>query len=529
MSLASIDQAIKLSRQGKLDPDVAYAIKDLIIEESCKQISERINPFYAFFVTEFAQGFYKNEGAFVSGEHLRRWCERLNQFLWTITLSARDHSKSTLFAARVLYRLKQWKEDPVVNFEAGYMSFTHEMAARHLGKIKQLAEATPGLLDGAIPLSPAASILKYRIGQRTFNCIPMGIGKFKRGMHLNALYVDDPLKDSRRGKSLDVSQIQKITDIFMEEIVKIPKPGAELHVIGTPQDKTDLFFKLMDNEQFNCEIAPCVQEETTGQILFDKSNDDQKKWKVIAGKLLWPEMYSYQRLTKDLGRMGWKAFSKEMMCTPRRTEELFLTEDQYRQAIERGPRTQPSASEVGENSIVVGGWDLGKKTHPSHVAFFEIIPDVRDEECPFTMRQVYSRFLDQQDYSKQLPEIYEMAQAYRVQVLAYDNTREEFETFRELGQMPRHFEGIKMTSVQRSAIATDLEYMFVRGKIGVIADEHRQRESVLSVDDQLNAPVTAAGHGDAFFSIALCCHLARTRYARRKSLWRQLSEHRVIY
>ena len=61
---------------------------------------------------------------------------------------------------------------------------------------------------------------------------------------------------------------------------------------------------------------------------------------------------------------------------------------------------------------------------------------------------------------------------------------------------------MSFTRKSKNTMAQIFEKYIVAGKLKLIRDE-RQKQQIISVNNELKAPVTPMGHGDAFFSIAM--------------------------
>jgi len=426
------------------------------------------------------------DGRFVPGRHIDQWCTRLQERQKTGTISARKHSKSTTFYGFVawqLFRMLYAPEAPTFE-ELLYMSYSTDLSQYHLKKVKRYVEANPWFKP-LVSLTDAESILHYRTPEvagtserREVLIEPAGVMTFKRGRHPHGVLCDDILRDPE--VRLDLTQIEKITRIFLEEIVSMPQEGGFLHIAGTPQDKEDLFKALKEMESFDVAEYPAV-------IDFERQ------------EVLWPEMFPYERLIEIRDKeVGKKAFLKEYQCRPVREVSSYFEEAELDTVIDSS--LQPL--EIGmatPGAAYVIGLDLGKKTHPSHLAFFE---DTGTE-----LVQRLSRWFDRTDYTEQVEVVKALDALYTLSGFCYDDTRAELEGFKERRELPRCALGVPMTAKAKFECAA----MFgrrVRQKTIRLLPDPRQRRQLLSVDDNLDAPDTAEGHGDSFFSIMLACKAA---------------------
>ena len=152
------------------------------------------------------------------------------------------------------------------------MSYTQDLAAYHTKKIKRYIDAIPEIFGKFISLSDSESVLNYKNKDgRVFYCEPAGILSAQRGKHPNWMWLDDILRDPQT--KLDISQIEKISTFFFEEIEQMPKD--ELHLIGTPQDQEDLFHRLDSAVGYDCRLYDAIVDDVEKKSL----------WRTIRGSL----------------------------------------------------------------------------------------------------------------------------------------------------------------------------------------------------------------------------------------------------
>ena len=178
------------------------------------------------------------------------------------------------------------------------------------------------------------------------------------------------------------------------------------------------------------------------------------------------------------------------------SETYFVTEDIEKcedSSLRAFPATQPYVKDMGEQ--LFAGFDVGKKRHPSHLVIFS-----RKGEL---IKQVHQSWLDGWSYSDQIVFLNEVAQNFDLDKGYIDNTRGELED-RGLHRSwwPMHF-----TLKSKNTMAHIFEEFVHADKLRILKDE-RQKQQILSVNNELKAPVTPMGHGDAFFSIAMALNAA---------------------
>lgn len=448
--------------------------------ESSKRESEEIysakylkNSFLHFFFLAFSVALRRVDGAYIIPGHLREWCGRIQFFKRTSTIAPRYHLKSTLMEAYVMWKMYRCEHNWN---EWMYMSYTGDSAAYHTKRIKRYIQAMPELFEGYQNLTESESILYYRDPEgRIFYCEPVGILTFQRGKHPNGMILDDILRDPQ--VKLDISQLEKIARTFFEEIAQMPK--EELHLVGTPQDQEDLFAQLESKSGYSCKRYDAIVDEQKGIALWEDNPN-----------------FCYKALVdiRD-NRIGAKAFMKEFRCMPVRGTEGFISLDEYAR-IECGRIKNydilwpPKLKEY----TVVAGFDIGKKTHPSHLCVLV--------ERKGIAWQVHSKFLDGWNYHDQIEYLSQAVEAFKIDKMLYDNTRSEFEESFERGELPACMDGVSFTAKSKFAMAAELDKAVTNKKLKLVADG-RQKRQILSVDCDLKAPETSEGHGDAFFSLCL--------------------------
>lgn len=431
--------------------------------------------FIHFFYGIFALGVWKVEGVFEPGKHLDEWNYRLQKFDKTSTVAARYHLKTTVilgYLAWQLYKLEQ----PYLEWL--FIGYTQDLAAHHLKRLKRYIAAIPEYFDDCISLTQAESILHYSKNGQEFVCEPEGIQSFKRGRHPYGIICDDILRDPE--VKLDISQLIKIETVFVEQIMQMPK--AELHVVGTPQDEADLFARLESMPSFNC-----------------------KRYPATVANPLWPEVFPKERLLTIKADIRERAFAKEFECRPVRSEEGYFTSGEIDEVIDARYRNYGYRRKAKINGYCYGGLDIGKKRHPSHISIFA-------ENRHRRLIQIVSIWLDAWDYNKQVELCRDLVKDYEIQRFCYDDTRAEFEGFKERGELPPEMKGINFTQKKKFEMAAQFE-KGIKNKGIVLLKDERQRRQILNVDNDLKSMETNEGHGDSFWSNALALDAAKCSMA----------------
>jgi len=446
-----------------------------------REISRRAREdFVFFFDTIFSISLQIIEGEYVSGSWLNDLCDRLQRYNKTCTLAARKHGKTTVIAGYVAWLIFRSDIENKMVSEYLYIMYSDELACEKIKRIKQYIQCNP-FFNHIRDLKPTAeSIIEYLNGEHIVSVKPAGVQSFKRGKHPDGVICDDILRDPQ--KKLDLTQIEKITQIFEAEITSLPKEGGFLHVVGTSQDETDIMFKLRTLPGWNWKLCPAII--------------DRKK-KIV----LWIEKFPFDRLIDiELNETGKKNFQREYQLQPVRSAEGYFSHGEIEARIDKqlknySPYKKETDDAFGE---CFAGADLGKKRHPSHLTVYEAVPD----DDIIYLIQVASIWLDGVDFNNQIDIFKAAIRRFGISEMLWDNTRGEFEGFMERGELPDEMKPFVFTAGGKEMIAAEFDKK-VGNKTIILLNDERQTRSILSVDGNLQSPETADGHGDAFWSNAL--------------------------
>ena len=429
--------------------------------------------FIHFFYGIFALGVFRARRHFTPGTHLDEWCLRLQKYKRTATVAPRKHIKTTTNLAYICWQLYRMSFFDKVKFdEILYMSYLEENAGYQLRWLKRYINFIP-FFDGYRNLTMANSILHYSIEGREFICAPCGVLAFKRGQHPRILVCDDILKDPKE-KKMNPAVITEINRIFAEEVESMPT--EELHVFGTPQSNGDLFAKLEKNPSYNFKRYP-AEKDSKNQIA------------------LWPEVFDWKKLKEVEASIGRKAYNKEYLCMPVRGEEGFFTSKILDEMCKGRLRNYELLKKVKLREMTYGGLDIGKKTHPSHLTVLAVDRKGR-------LVQVHDKWMDGWDYKDQIEYCQRAIDTFGMEKLYYDDTRAEFEGFRESGSLPDEMEGLPMTGKLLWEMASMLDAKVTSKELWLL-NIPRSKGQLMNVDNDLKAPETDEGHADNFSSLML--------------------------
>jgi hypothetical protein len=446
---------------------------------------------FKFFVLNiFSESFPK----FKRGQFLEDLCDWMQGNDWFMRISARDHFKSTSLYADFMWRLLKHAYE---NKEYHYFSYQDTMAGYHISKIKRLIYNNPFYKDCTDMKTMAESVMKYSWDSKykgdKAHIITMeshGLMSFKRGIHCDGVYVDDPFQDP--DNKLLLTKVYKINDIIKTQILDMPKEFCK--IVGTPQTTDDFFFDRNLRDKFS--------------VMIQSAEKDHKN--QVA---LWPEHMSWNELQSRKIIRGKKIYSQEYLCTPAYSENSWFTEAEIMKVINPDLRNMSIFDIIKspEKIDTIGGWDLGKKRHPSHLSVFQI----RIKDGKRTAVQIHEVFFDQWDYAgnddgqfdpdhpTQISYIKQAIRNFKIDKLFADGTRGELTTIQERGELPPEIELVTFTIKEKYSMATEFE-KGVNEKYIELQNDPRMIRQILAVTNDLQAVETHEGHGDAFWSTALC-------------------------
>jgi|TARA_R110000824_G_scaffold14552_5_gene61792 hypothetical protein len=387
----------------------------------------------------------------------------------------RFHFKSTILGhAFSVWRLLTAPRDCSVL----YLSYADHMARYHIAEINKTVSRNPmmaGMLENRNPKADYSA--RFYRNSQPMEITHGGLFSFKRGMHVNgALIADDIMRDPEN--PLNISQLTKIEDHFMTESLFIPLKGVPVIVLGTPMLPGDLLHKLQEDERFKTRVLPALDPAPNRRVLM-------------------PELYSEEWLLQQQKARP-KSFASEFMLTPHFSTEAYFDDDDITKCEDPSLINYPSAKEYKGSQygdLLFGGFDVGKKRHPSHLVIFK--------KSGERVEQVHSSFLDGWSYSDQIVFLNEIADNYGLAMGYIDNTRGELE---DRG-LDARWHSMTFTRKSKNTMAQVFEQFVHSGNLKLLEDE-RQKQQILSVSNELKAPETPLGHGDAFFSISMALQAA---------------------
>ena len=457
-------------------------MSDLDFREKIKIISDSQKSLHTFATKIFAKSF----GNFIDGEYVEDVCQYLQKYDRTMRIAFRSGFKSNSLYMYIMHAImfRGMKE----NLDIKYFSYNERMSGDHILRIKTSIENNPFFSELINLKAIAENTAAYTWDRKhIIRLRPAGIISFSRGAKTDLIFADDIYADPVN--PIHPNIILKINDIFKAVVMETLRPGGEIHMVGTPLSRADMFFDPVFQKEFHAKFSP--------GIITDKDGKEVSAW---------PEFYTVEQLKNKLPILGERAFQSEILCNPAYSSDSFFKKEQLRKTVVN-PNLRNIRIIEGYNTenIVVAGLDIGKKKHPSSLVIFELkngkaimLHHRVMKKWPYYSGKRFDPFRPSQvEYCK------EAIKNFSVNALYYDNTRGEFEGASDAGQLSPQFIPIVFTPKMKIQMATNFEKAVVNKQIEII-DNEEMLNSICSVTNDLQKIEDSTGsHGDDFDSIAL--------------------------
>ena len=450
---------------------------EILAEKLEKSNKYQIGSFWEFTRDIWSQGFDHPE--YFQAWHVGKLTEEVEKCIEDnlnyLAILPRAHFKSTILG----HAFSIWRSLKIQgSANILYLSYSDTMAKYHISEINKEVNRNPLLKDMMTNRAPKADFtFRYDTGNGgSAEILHGGLFSFKRGMHVNgALIADDILKDPE--SPLALGQMNKIEDHFLTESLFIPNKGVPVVIVGTPMMPGDLLTILEKDDRFVTRKMPALDPEPGRRVLM-------------------PELYSEEWLLEQQKAKP-KSFASEFLLQPHFNTEAYFDSEDIEKCEDANLRSLPTTMKhsFADDEDVFAGFDVGKKRHPSHLVVFR-----RKGE---KVEQIHQSWLDGWDYSEQIEYLNEAAENFGLTKGYIDNTRGELE---DRG-LDRTWYPLSFSLKSKNNMAHIFEQYVHSGNLFLIRDT-RQRQQILSVNNELKAPETPMGHGDAFFSIAMALQAA---------------------
>lgn len=372
----------------------------------------------------FAENIFRHSfDDFIGGQYVRDSLARLDKHPKLLEVGGRASFKSSRFYCEVMRDIFVGAR----NLEGNYYSYTKTLAQEHTGSIRKLIQANP-FFNFLTDLKPTSDYLvQYEHPNGVYYELkPTSLKSFKRGRHVDRLYIDDAFRDE--AKKLRPKEVLKINEVVRKEMTPMLKPNALFRAIGTTQTYQDFYYNKDFTADKHVTISPAISSHKRKQPL-------------------WPERHTYDELMARLIEMGRGVFNQEMMCVPFYQTNTRIDLKDLEACID--PTLKIRRSYKGKNPVVAG-WDLGKVRHPSYIGVFEILPSGE-------YVQLYLRWLHGVKYTAQVGIAIQLIKDFNIDVMRYDATRGELDAFAEQDLLPPEMEAVKFTRPRKESMATMID------------------------------------------------------------------------
>jgi len=421
----------------------------------------------------------------------------------------RGHFKSTLMHAAAIWWFIRGAL-PITSIF--YISRTLPLAVDHVKVMKERIRTNPKLsflLNNDKSEKTLEMRTMYNGKPKVRVLTPGGIQQNNRGRHFTGgMIFDDVMGDPT--DAMDPTQIDKVKLDFSKVYWPMAQQAnAPMFVVGTPMTTDDLFTYVKSMKQTWVHRKYTVHSPH-GRI--DLPPDETLAPHIINKKQL-----------EELQRVDYQSYASEYNCDPYYESQTLLKREALTKCLNPDIVSLPASHKYNKRKgeIITLGADIGKYVHPSHIVVWSLYGN--------QITQLYQEFLDKVDYVPQVNLINRLAQNFDINAGMIDSSDR---AMHERGIDDRiKLEKLTSSLSQRRSFVAAMEYYI--GKH--LAEEHdntipaedkfkiwfikndRQTNSMLSVNLDLKALTTGAGHGDAFFSNAFALFLIR-KYGRMRKL-----------
>lgn len=451
------------------------------LQENVRILSEAQKSFYFFVENVFSKSFDN----FCGGEYVKERCNYLSKYKKTMQIAFRSGFKSTSFYAKTMHDImfRGAHED----LDIRYFSHNETLGAWHIQQIKTLIDRNPFFkeLKNLKPLAENVAAYTWD-GKHTIRIRPVGIISFSRGLKGDILLLDDILSDP--ANAIHPTVILKINEIFKSVILEAIKPGGEIHIIGSPLSRADLYYDPGIQKEFHFRARSAIIKDVNGNEIS-----------------AWPEFYTLEQIKAKVLSMGERVFAAEMMMEPYFSTDAFFKKEFLRKTVVNPELRNIRVIEgVDTGNFVVAGLDIGKKKHPAALEVFEINNGKAVQIHRKMMKgwRYYSAKPFDPLKPSQLEYCKDAIKNFGIDKLYYDNTRGEFEGAADSGMLTPHFIPVVFTPKMKIQIATDFEKIVLNKQLEIF-DIEEMLSSICSVTNDLVSIETAGGHADEFWAIAM--------------------------
>ena len=222
-------------------------------------------------------------------------------------MAARGHGKTFFLGLYSLFKMFL-----IPYYEIGYCSNIPRQRRRFLKLFRSLIDTNELLLEKKDKQKILNKDIPWGTEEADYNeglLEGTTVGTTPRGGHYNLAIGDDPLRDDKKYTYEFI--VNYFQGIYKQTIYR--KKGRYI-IVGTPQDPEDLFHTLMNsnldknNRPIGKLIAGKISSAGFYSEIFPGILNDKKK------ELLVPEIWTYDELMIEKGRIGEIRFNREILC-----------------------------------------------------------------------------------------------------------------------------------------------------------------------------------------------------------------------
>ncbi len=222
-------------------------------------------------------------------------------------MAARGHGKTFFWALYILFKLFL-----IPMYDVCYCSNVPAQRKRFLKTVRRIVDHNGLLLEKKDSKRIANREIPWGMEEVEYNeglIEGTTVGTTPRGGHYNLAIGDDPLRDDKK------YTYEFIVNYFQGTLrPTIYRKKGRYAILGTPQDSEDLFHVLMNDklDKNNRPLGRMVvgKEGAAGfySQIFPSILDEKTK------KVLCHEVWTYEELMIEKGRIGDIRFNREMLC-----------------------------------------------------------------------------------------------------------------------------------------------------------------------------------------------------------------------
>ncbi len=494
-----------------------------VFDAAEKLYEETYNSFYLFVEKIFSLAIKEKYGKYVGGEYIKKSCDFLQSNKRTMYCGPRQHFKSLRYYCYIAWLIWKNKKDKK-NLDIAYISYNQDLSGAHVSKLKELINKSfffsEGLYDEFSTAASKAEYVwidskdqtRYKNSRVTINSYSI-LGAL-RGLHPTTVLADDFYSDEDRQNvtSLEPEIVKKVNKLFRKVVLPMPMPGGELHVIGTPQSYSDIWYQKEfckkegdgeDSLRFEVRLEPAITSWDWESKSFREGEEK---------KALWPDMFPLKYLEEQESIVGTQEFYQEYMVNPRSAKDSFFDEDRIDESIRlghenglinyaNGTKFRPFNQDDWFGYKIYGSYDPAKNRDPAHFAVFAYNNGV--------LIQLLSMWMDLWDYSfshsgkpSQFKYIKDAVQYFNIKRVWGDNTNSVLTTTIEQGEIPGLAE-IKITHSLKQKMAISVQKHIGKPEL-LLLDDERQKRSLLAIqNDRLRAAHSKDNHGEGLTTVGL--------------------------